>query len=464
MMGSVLGLLVPISLVWAQYVHPLNFPKIPQIEQISSDYLLNIPLENAFEELEQDSEWIKLKEEVFHSDYEMQSTNLNDLNSSYEDFGMPDEFKNAEISISSIQLEKPFLKPSSKSSDLELEHNFALTNLIKSSLQHTAITPINNPIDTIWIESSHQEDISGEIETYPSPTSVFIRNSSDKYIKNHEMTSGKASDKKNTETLSYNEVMTSYPVYSGITSSSPLVYYNIFESDALESFSSITPSVSDDENIFTNTFTSRSFSRQRRADYTYEWEMADFYSSSANDNFNLNGFSSSDTLTIRIKPILGEVNSTGDQTGVNSSATEGLNTPKYLLDGQAYSYDSGTGVQTGIDPGIWTDNVPGEDWDREWSLMTITGVKPDITIDDSAMKYYMNWHYGSFDYTRTGDEYKLIYYSAVPEPSTYFMTGILFCFIGCNRASRNTLKTFLSKVFTHRKTEDKIENVQDRIS
>jgi len=108
--------------------------------------------------------------------------------------------------------------------------------------------------------------------------------------------------------------------------------------------------------------------------------------------------------------------------------------------------------------------VPGEDWDREWSLMTITGVKPDITIDDSAMKYYMNWHYGSFDYTGTGDEYQLIYYSAVPEPSTYFMTGILFCFIGCNRASRNTIITFLSKVFTHRKTEDKIENVQDRIS
>jgi len=464
MMGSVLGLLVPISLVWAQYVHPLNFPNIPQIEQISSDYLLNIPLENAFEELEQDSEWIKLKEEVFHSDYEMQSTNLNDLNSSYEDFGMPDEFKNAEISISSIQLEKPFLKPSSKSSDLELEHNFALTNLIKSSLQHTAITPINNPIDTIWIESSHQEDISGEIETYPSPTSVFIRNSSDKYIKNHEMTSGKASDKKNTETLSYNEVMTSYPVYSGITSSSPLVYYNIFESDALESFSSITPSVSDDENIFTNTFTSRSFSRQRRADYTYEWEMADFYSSSANDDFNLSGFSSSDTLTIRIKPILGEVNSTDDQTGVNSSATEGLNTPKYLLDGQAYSYDSGTGVQTGIDPGIWTDNVPGEDWDREWSLMRITGEQPTVIIDDSAIKYYMNWHYGSFDTGGTGPEYKLLYYSAVPEPSTYFMTAILFCFVGLNKQSWRISRSLFAKLFNRREAERNCSNLDNQVS
>ena len=88
-----------------------------------------------------------------------------------------------------------------------------------------------------------------------------------------------------------------------------------------------------------------------------------------------------------------------------------------------------------------------------------------ITLNASAMKYYMNWYYGDWELQRTtGGNYNLIYYSAVPEPSTYFMTGILFCFIGCNRASRNTLKTFLSKVFTHRKTKDKIENVQDRIS
>ena len=456
-MGSVLGLLVPISLVWAQYVHPLNFPKIPQIEQISSDYLLNIPLENALEELEQDIEWIKLKEEAFHSDYEMQSTNLNGLNSSYEDFGMLDEFKNAEISISSIQLEKPLLKPSSKSSDLELDHNFTLTNLIKSSLKHTTTTPIKNPIDTIWIESSHQVDISGEIETYPSPTSVFIRNSSDKHIKNNEMTSGQASDKKNTETLSYNEVMTSYPVYSGITSSTPLVYYNIFESDALESFSSITPSVSDDENIFTNTFTSRSFSRQRRADYTYEWEMADFFDNTKNDSFNLSALSSSDTLTIKIKPIIG-VGSANGNASPTPSATEGLISPRYILDGKDFGYDGG--VQTGIDTRIWASSS------RQWNLNITNNPMSDdrITLDASAMKYYMNWYYGDWELQTTDGNYNLIYYSAVPEPSTYFMTGILFCFIGCNRASRNTIKTFLSKVFTHRKTKDKIENVQDRIS
>ncbi len=462
--GSLLGLVVPISLAWAQYVHPLNFPRMPQLEQIPSDYLFNIPLENALEELEQDSEWIELKEEAFHSDYEMQSTNLNDLNNSFEDFRMSDEFKKAKISISSNQLEKPILKPSSKSSDLELDHNFALTHLIKSSLQYTSTTPINNPVDIDWIESSHQEDISGKIETYPSHTSIFIRNSSARHIENHEMTSGKSRNKKNTQTLSYNQVLSSYPVYSGISYSKPSIYYNIFESETQESFSSITPSVSDDENIFTNTFTSRSFSRQRRADYTYEWEMADFYSSSTNDYFNFSGFSSSDTLTIRIKPILGGVNLDGNGSDVNSSATEGLNTPKYLLDGQAYSYDSGTGVQTGIDPGIWTDNVPAENWDREWSLMRITGQQPTVIIDDSAIKYYMNWHYGSFDTGGTGPNYNLLYYSAVPEPSTYFMTGILFCFIGCNRSSRNTIKTFLSKVFMRWKTKDITEDVQDRIS
>jgi len=46
-MGTVLGLLMPISLAWAQYVHPLNFPKITQLEPAPSQYLLNIPLETA---------------------------------------------------------------------------------------------------------------------------------------------------------------------------------------------------------------------------------------------------------------------------------------------------------------------------------------------------------------------------------------------------------------------------------
>jgi hypothetical protein len=125
------------------------------------------------------------------------------------------------------------------------------------------------------------------------------------------------------------------------------------------------------------------------------------------------------------------------------------------------------------DSGIWT---PSE---RTYNdFMKITGVHAplasSITVDASAMKYYMNWHYGDWGISTTyGDweisngssnHYDLVYYSAVPEPSTYFMTGALFCFIGFNRTSRNAFKSMLSKVFMHWKTQDKIEDVQDRIS
>ena len=228
-LGSFLGLFVPISMAWAQYVHPLNFPKIPQLEKIPSEYLLNIMLVKSLEELDQDSEWIELKEEVFRSDFEMLSNNLNDFNNSYEDFGMHDEVKNAKFSISSIHLYKPVFMDSSKSSDLELDHTFALTNLIKNSLQHTARTSINNPSNTNWIESYHQKDIAGGIETYPTHPSFFIRNSLSSLKENHEMTSRKASDHQSTETLSYNEILTSYPEFSVNTSKVSLPFFNIFD-------------------------------------------------------------------------------------------------------------------------------------------------------------------------------------------------------------------------------------------
>jgi hypothetical protein len=439
-LGSFMGSFVPISLAWAQYVHPLNFPKMPQIEKIPSEYLLNIPRGNSLEELEQDSGWIEVKEEAFHSDYEMQGTNLNDLNSSYEDFGMHDEFKNAEISISSIKLEKPVLKHSSKSSDPELDHTFALTNLIESTLQHTASTSINNPIDTNWIEAYHPKDIAGEIETYPSHPSVFIRNSLVRHIENHGMTSDKVSDKKPTENLSYNEVLTSYPLFSGITSSTPLAFYNIFEANPAESFSSEESSPEKPHAIV---------SRQRRSSHhIYYWEMTDFadYDNSENDILYFNGNFSSDTFTIIIKPLTGGagVGTGNNGQDQNNSATQGVsgNMPVYP------------------DNAIWSPPT------RTFSnfLQFNSSNVPIVNVDASAVKYFMNWHYGDWDAEQVGNNFNLVYYSAVPEPSTYFMTGALFCFIGCNRSSRNTFKSMLSKVFKHSKTKDNTEDIQDRIS
>lgn len=446
MMGSILGSLLPISLAWAQYVHPLNFPKIPQPEKIPSEYLLHIPLGNSLEELGQDSGWIELQEEAFHSDYETQSTNWNDLNSSNEDFRMPDEFKNAETSISFIQLEKSVLKHSSESSDPELDHNIALTNLIKNSLQHTASTAIDNPIDTNWIEAYHQKDIAGEIETYPSHPSFLIRNSSVRHIENYGMHSGKAIGNKGTETLSYHEVLTSYPLFSGITSGTPLAYYNIFEANPTESFSS---EYSSPEKTYAVG------SRQRRANFdsatTYLWEIRDFSPDISNrgnvsgyDYFTLTDFNANlGTFQLEIVPLKSGSIGTGND-GLDTGSTD-YGKP----DNSSYSYNSYAGTS-----GFHFLHVSGN----------ITGT-PVFNINSDAISYYLGHWYGDWGvYHDTANKNFYLTYSAVPEPSTYFMTGALFCFIGFNRSSRNAFKSLLSPVFKHWKTKDNTEDVQDRIS
>ena len=434
-LGPLLGLIMPTSLVWAQYVHPLDYPKVPQVDKIPSGYYLNLQLESPFQLLEQDADWIELKKEAFISEQDMKKIKLKDLNSYEDDFGIPEGFKTSKTS--SVLHPNLVLNPSDKSSDPELDHNFALTNLIENSLKHIPTTQINNPIDPNLIDSSHQDELLEGIQTYPAHPKAFFHDSSVNQTENSRTTAGKPKDKHPTETLSYNEVLTSYPVYSGITSSTPSVYYNIFESETLESFSS--------ENSYPET-TYAVVSRQRRLT-TYVWEMTDFAvydKDTANDFLDLTGYGGDD-LMIVLKPL--SSGSVAAGTAENGGATQGVasNMPVYP------------------DSGIWSPSS------RTYNdFMKITGTLPSsITIDASAVKYYMNWHYGDWDISTTdvsANHYDLVYYSAVPEPSTYFMTGALFCFIGCNRSSRNTIKIFFSKVFMRWKTKDITEDVQDRIS
>jgi hypothetical protein len=431
---------VPISLVWGQYVHPLNFPKMPQLEQIPSDYLLHIPLGNSLKELGQNSEWIELKEEAFHSDYEMPSTNLNDLKNSNEDFRMPEGFKNTKTS--SILQQNSLLNPSNKSSHHELDHTFALINLINNSLQYKASTPINNPIHPNLIESSYKDDISGQIETYPSHPSFFIRNSSVRHIENHGMTSVKASDKQSTKTLSYNEVLTSYPEFSVNTSKVSLPFFNIFDF----SFADRSISTPKTSQLLSNE-TILLTSRQRRVDFdsstTYVWEIEDF---STFDFFN---FGTVDT-------------SSGNAFNIYIYPSSGKNSGNDGFDFNSANQKSMAGVISGYDT-IQSNKFMTEN---------VTGGPLSFNIDDSLWQYvHMDWAgETSWSVTRSGDDYYLDYnpngfkLSAVPEPSTYFMTGVLFCFIGCNKASRNALKSLLSTVFKHWKTMDNTEDVQDRIS
>jgi len=336
------------------------------------------------------------------------------------------------------------LNPSDKSQDSELDNGLTLTNLIENSLKQIPITQIDNSIDPILNDSIHQVEFLDGIVTYPSHPKAFFHDSSVNQTENSRTTAGKPKHKHPTEILSYNEVLASYPVYSGITSSTPSVYYNIFESETLESFSS--------ENSSPET-TYAINSRQRRVLHTYVWEMTDFANYTKNDGgeddndyLDLGNWTDGDTLKIILNPLSSGSVTVG--TAENGSATQGVasNMPVFP------------------DSGIWSPST------RTYNdFMKITGAyapsPPSITVDASAMKYYMNWYYGDWSIeTGSSEHYNLVYYSAVPEPSTYFMIGALFCFIGCNSSSRNTIKTFLSKAFMHWKTKDITEDVQDRIS
>ncbi|MDG1131191.1 MAG: hypothetical protein P8N21_00730, partial [Opitutales bacterium] len=64
----------------------------------------------------------------------------------------------------------------------------------------------------------------------------------------------------------------------------------------------------------------------------------------------------------------------------------------------------------------------------------------------------------------TANHYDLIYYSAVPEPSTYFMTGALFCLIACNRESRRSIKKIVSFFYSRHSRKENPTEVENQLS
>ncbi len=222
------------------------------------------------------------------------------------------------------------------------------------------------------------------------------------------------------------DLVNNYPELKPINLPENTKHMNIFE---LKEAKNERPVLEPESSELEPTFTEQNLisSRQRRLT-TYVWEMSDFndYSSNnSNDYFNLAGWSGDD-LKIVLKPISSGGIAAG--TNENGSATQGVasNMPVYP------------------DSAIWSPST------RTYNdFLQITGTLPSsITIDASAVKYYMNWHYGEWDISTTDvstNHYDLIYYSAVPEPSTYIMTGALCCLIGCNKRTKKMFEIFSNK-------------------
>ncbi len=182
--------------------------------------------------------------------------------------------------------------------------------------------------------------------------------------------------------------------------------------------------------------------RQRRANYTYVWEMTDFtdYINSSNDILTFNGNFSDDNFTIVIKPLTGGagVGTGNNGQDENTSATQGIasNMPVFP------------------DSGIWSPPT------RTYSnfLQFNSSNLPTVNVDASAVKYFMNWHYGDWNAVQSGNNFDLVYYSAAPEPSTYVMTGSLLCFIGLNGRSRKVLMQLFKTILRSSKLQLREKN------
>ena len=236
-----------------------------------------------------------------------------------------------------------------------------------------------------------------------------------------------------------------YPHFLPKSNSAPAFYYDIFSSSPFEPIAQVEPNDSLMEEKLHGLDHSLPRNRQRRLT-TYFWEMTDFSdyaSDSSNDYLILNSYDGDD-LEIVIKPLSSGGVAAG--TAVNESATQGV----------------ASNMPTNFDSGIWSPTSR-----TYMDFLKITGTTPSsITIDSTAVKYYMNWYYGDWDVAASGtaNHYDLIYYSAVPEPSTYFMTGALFCLIACNRESRRSIKKIVSFFYSRHSRKENPTEVENQLS
>ncbi len=430
------------SLVWGQYVHPFGSPHFAQPQKIPSDYYLNlnreITLINSLKtgptlgKVYAGKDWILF-------DYE-----------TYEENQSIDGFAPLKLLDKSKPVQASEILYFSNLSFSQLQgYGIFSGELFGSSyeamLTDQTICPNELSMDNIISPANYV--LFNEVEPFRSSF-----NSSLSFQTNNGSHSPKTDHNKseqmvhNPKSLSFREVLGQYPTYTAAAPQTSAVYYNIFDTTSYKPFSSNNqPALAEKNPLIAEPNFSR-ISKQRRLT-TYVWEMTDFSDytkNNANDFLDITGHDG-DALKIVLKPL--SSGSVGTSTTENSSATQGV----------------ATNMPVSPDSGIWSPST------RTYNdFMKITGTPPSsISIDASAMKYYMNWYYGDWDISTdvvSANHYDLIYYSAVPEPSTYFMTGALFCLIGCNRSSRNVFNSIVSKAFNHWKTKPKCLDIQKRIS
>ena len=252
-----------------------------------------------------------------------------------------------------------------------------------------------------------------------------------------------------------------YPQFLPKSNSVPEFYYDIFSSSPLEPIARLENNEALTSETLEDPVNSIQSSRQRRANWvtgtTYNWEIDDFTpgaDSKLNEPDNFTAFPSNgqkfnlsiiandgiDSLAVLAYGMTGG-NALNDYTG--TSGFNFLTLESWGVSGDVTSsfnlITSGSGGHTGID--AWLNGFDGYTQPTD-----LWGVHKD------GNELYLTYEFSNLNF------------SPVPEPSTYFMTGALFCLIACNRESRRSIKKLISFFYSRHSRKENPTEVENQPS
>ena len=288
-----------------------------------------------------------------------------------------------------------------------------------------------------WIEYQYLE----AIQNLPHPFSNNLRHPFDvpaQSMASHETNTAT----NNSPEFTFNEksLFSTYPDFSSVYDESPKFTFNAFSKNP---FSPLTDrTINAPQAISTESSVSNFRSnRQRRVNWsqhtTYNWEINDF--DPTNEADNLIGTTDDNLTNFTSQP-------GSKQVKLNITANNGIESLAVLAYGTTggnalNDYDGTDGFRFMRATGYSASTGDRTD-DFSITIYSSSGIGNWLNGYDSTNAWGVWYDNGTNDFYLTY-QFSNLNFSPVPEPSTYFMTGALFCLIGCNRASRRSLKKLL---------------------
>ena len=268
-------------------------------------------------------------------------------------------------------------------------------------------------------------------------------------------------DNRSEFTFNEKSLFSTYPDFSSVYDESPKFTFNAFSKNP---FSPLTDrTINAPQAISTESSVSNFRSnRQRRVNWsqhtTYNWEINDF--DPTNEADNLIGTTDDNLTNFTSQP-------GSKQVKLNITANNGIESLAVLAYGTTggnalNDYDGTDGFRFMRATGYSASTGDRTD-DFSITIYSSSGIGNWLNGYDSTNAWGVWYDNGTNDFYLTY-QFSNLNFSPVPEPSTYFMTGALFCLIGCNRASRRSLKKLVFHFFKKTSTKENCTEVENQSS